>query len=128
MSTLYPSYYHSFAITDKTLVFFEMPLKMNLLKFFTAAYRSGQSFASAMEWNADLKVRVYTRACQTCVQTRIHVRNMRTGAPLNDIVYTADPMFTFHHGNSYERDDCIVLDFVACVSAHCDTNDSKMCV
>jgi hypothetical protein len=83
MSTLYPSYYHSFAITDSTLVFFEMPLKMNLFKMFTAAYISGKSFANAMEWDSDLKVcaRVHTRThgrrvcrraciCATCALVR----------------------------------------------------------
>jgi hypothetical protein len=116
MSTLYPSYYHSFAITDSKLVFMEMPLKMNLFKMFTTAYFSGRSYANAMEWNNDLKVCARVRTHGPRVQTRVHLRDMRTGARVNDIVYTADAMFSFHHGNSYEQDGCIVLDLVAYVS------------
>ena len=54
-STINPSYYHSFAVTDQHLVFLEMSLKLNLLKLLTAQF-TRRPFSASMEYYPDVKV------------------------------------------------------------------------
>ncbi|MPC85243.1 Beta,beta-carotene 15,15'-dioxygenase [Portunus trituberculatus] len=55
---MFPSYYHSFGITDNYFIFVEQPFLLNLKKFLVSMLL-GKSFLSAMEWHGKHKVRSY---------------------------------------------------------------------
>ncbi|TKR71949.1 hypothetical protein L596_019477 [Steinernema carpocapsae] len=95
-NSLHPSYYHSFGMTQNYLILFECPLTMNVWKIMVAKLR-GQSFLHTMEWNPSNPVNV-------------HIVNRETGEPL-EVKIKSPAFFTFHHANSYENGDFLVLDY-----------------
>lgn len=96
---MYPSYYHSFGITDNYFIFVEQPFVFNLKKFFVNHY-TGKPYFGAVEWYGDQK-------------TKFRVVRRDTGEIL-DTSYEADAFLTFHHTNAYEKDGQLVVD-LACM-------------
>lgn len=88
-----PAYVHSFALTERYAVVTVPPYVTSPRRLLFA-----DSFVDAFEWHDDRDARFY-------------VIERETG----DVATTlrADPFFTFHHANAFERDDEIVLDCVA---------------
>lgn len=52
---MYPSYYHSFGISDEYFVFVEQPFVFSLRKFFFNHFL-GKPYLGAIEWYPDQKV------------------------------------------------------------------------
>ncbi|XP_063592615.1 carotenoid-cleaving dioxygenase, mitochondrial-like [Penaeus indicus] len=95
---LYPSYYHSFAMTERYWVLVEQPLVMSACKLVKGAFANRPPF-DALKWLPEKKVkfRVIERATGNLVQT----------------LYTADAFVTFHHVNAWESQGHLVLDLCA---------------
>ncbi|XP_075910043.1 beta,beta-carotene 15,15'-dioxygenase [Petromyzon marinus] len=93
-----PSYYHSFGLTPRYLVFIEQPLKLDLVKLATAYFR-GANWASCMTWLPDDKSRFY-------------LIDRRTGKALSTH-FVSEPFVVYHHVNAFERAGCVVCDVVA---------------
>uniref|UniRef100_A0A131Y215 Putative beta beta-carotene n=1 Tax=Ixodes ricinus TaxID=34613 RepID=A0A131Y215_IXORI len=97
-SRFFPSYIHSFAMTENWLVVLEQSLVLSVPKLFLAR-AVGTSYADTLSFDPNKK-------------TRFHVMDKRTGE-LFPVVFEAAPFFTFHHVNAYERDREIVVDLCA---------------
>ncbi|XP_045113690.1 beta,beta-carotene 15,15'-dioxygenase-like [Portunus trituberculatus] len=95
---MFPSYYHSFGITDNYFIFVEQPFLLNLKKFLVSMLL-GKSFLSAMEWHGKHK-------------TKFHVVRRDTGEIITT-KYASDAFLTFHHTNAYEEDGHLVVDLCA---------------
>ena len=93
VATKRPAYMHSFAMTDRYLVFVEFPLVVNplRLKF------SGQPFIRNYRWLPERG-------------TRFHVIDKETGAVVRRA--ETDPVFAFHHVNAFETRDEVVIDMI----------------
>ncbi|XP_076318574.1 carotenoid-cleaving dioxygenase, mitochondrial-like isoform X2 [Tachypleus tridentatus] len=91
----YPSYYHSFGITDNYIVFVEQPLLLSIWKMLWFHVR-GKAYVDALEWHPELK-------------SYFHVINRYTGQPV-PINYSALPFMMFHHINAYEESGHLVVD------------------
>ncbi|XP_022104370.1 beta,beta-carotene 15,15'-dioxygenase-like [Acanthaster planci] len=94
-SSLYPSYFHSFGMTQNYIVFLEQPLVLNVLKFVTAKLREVAP-STSLEFNRKQKSRFYL----------VH---LRTGEVVST-EYLADSFFCFHFINAYEEDGHVVVD------------------
>ncbi|PIK44851.1 hypothetical protein BSL78_18299 [Apostichopus japonicus] len=94
-SSLYPSYYHSFGMTENYIVFVEQPLTINVLKILTAAY-GRHSVADCMDYDGTRSVKFY-------------VINREDGTIIPQ-TYTANAFFCFHHINAYEESGHLVVD------------------
>lgn len=101
ISKLYPSYYHSFAMSENYIVFPEMPLLLSVPKLMTTAF-VGNSYRDCMSWEKDQEV-------------KFHVISKKDNKPV-ELQYIAGPMFAFHHANTYEENGCLIMD----CSAHLD--------
>ncbi|TKR71948.1 hypothetical protein L596_019476 [Steinernema carpocapsae] len=95
-NSYYPSYYHSFGMTEDYLIYFECPLTINGLKLMTSKI-TGWTLADCMDYDPSTPV-------------NIHVVDHKTGIPL-DIKIKSKGFFTFHHANSYQEGDYLILDF-----------------
>ncbi|XP_022104745.1 beta,beta-carotene 9',10'-oxygenase-like [Acanthaster planci] len=94
-SDSFPSYYHSFGMTDNYIVFLEQPLVLNLLKLrFIRIFKSG--FSTTMKY-------------QKTRPARFHLIKRDTGELLSQR-FLADPLFCFHHINAYEEGGHVVVD------------------
>jgi len=51
-STLFPSYYHSFGMTENYIVFVEQPFKLDIMKLATAYFR-GVNWGSCLKFDKD---------------------------------------------------------------------------
>lgn len=51
-STLYPSYFHSFGMTENYIVFVEQPFKLDILKLATAYFR-GINWGTCLKFDKD---------------------------------------------------------------------------
>lgn len=51
-STLFPSYFHSFGMTDNYIVFVEQPFKLDIVKLATAYFR-GVNWGNCLKFDAD---------------------------------------------------------------------------
>lgn len=51
-STLYPSYFHSFGMTENYIVFVEQPFKLDILKLGTAYFR-GVNWGNCLKFDKD---------------------------------------------------------------------------
>ncbi|XP_022245722.1 beta,beta-carotene 9',10'-oxygenase-like isoform X2 [Limulus polyphemus] len=91
----YPSYYHSFGITDNYIVFVEQPLLLSLWKMLWLHVR-GNAYIDAIEWHPELKA-------------YFHVIDRYTGRPL-PVNYSALSFMVFHHINAYEESGHLVVD------------------
>ncbi|XP_071808797.1 carotenoid-cleaving dioxygenase, mitochondrial-like [Asterias amurensis] len=91
----YPSYYHSFSMTDNYIVFLEQPLFLNLLRM-----RMHMLFQTGFQ-----KVMQYDEK----KPARFHIARRDTGELLPQR-FVADPFFCFHQVNAYEEDGHVVVD------------------
>jgi carotenoid cleavage dioxygenase-like enzyme len=89
------SYYHSFGITEKYLIFLEQSVMLNYKD-----YLMGLALNKPLSWSL---------VTYKDLPTRIHVVDKQTGERVEKKFYT-DPQFTFHHINAYEDKDEIVVD------------------
>lgn len=95
---MYPSYYHSFGMSDEYFIFVEQPFVFSLRKFLFNHFL-GKPYLGAIEWYPDQK-------------TKFRVVKRETGEVLKT-AYTADAFLTFHHTNAYEKDGQLVVDLAA---------------
>ncbi|XP_072235248.1 beta,beta-carotene 15,15'-dioxygenase [Leuresthes tenuis] len=96
-STLYPSYFHSFGMTENYIVFVEQPFKLDIVKLATAYFR-GVNWGSCLKFDKD-------------DQTFFHVINRKTGKAVSMRFYS-DALVVFHHINAYEDDGHVVFDMI----------------
>ncbi|XP_077580698.1 beta,beta-carotene 15,15'-dioxygenase [Stigmatopora nigra] len=97
-STLSPSYYHSFGMTENFIVFVEQPFKMDIVKLATA-YIRGINWGSCLKFDKD-------------ANTFFHLFHRKTGKRVSTSFY-GDPLVVFHHINAYEMEDHVVFDLIA---------------
>ncbi|XP_042369279.1 beta-carotene oxygenase 1, like [Plectropomus leopardus] len=97
-STLYPSYFHSFGMTENYIVFVEQPFKLDIVKLATAYFR-GVNWGSCLKFDKD-------------DTTLFHVINRKTGKAVSTRFY-GDAMVVFHHINAYEADGHVVFDLIS---------------
>ncbi|KAI9531637.1 hypothetical protein NQZ68_039343 [Dissostichus eleginoides] len=97
-STLFPSYYHSFGMTENYIVFVEQPFKLDIMKLATAYFR-GVNWGSCLKFDKD-------------DITLFHVVNKHTGKAVSTRFY-ADALVVFHHINAYESDGHVVFDLIS---------------
>ncbi|CEF69937.1 Carotenoid isomerooxygenase [Strongyloides ratti] len=97
-NSLMPPYYHSFGYTDNYMILIDSPLRMNIKKVLGKKL-TGISFRETFEWLEN-------------TNTYIHVLDKKTGKKI-DIDIESEPFFVFHHANSFEIDDFIVIDLCA---------------
>ncbi|KAM8904928.1 beta,beta-carotene 15,15'-dioxygenase [Spinachia spinachia] len=97
-STLFPSYYHSFGMTDNYVVFVEQPFKLDIVKLATAYFR-GINWGSCLKFDKD-------------DVTLFHVVDKNTGKA-SSTRFHGDPIVVFHHINAYEAEGHVVLDLIA---------------
>ena len=89
-----PAYMHSFGMSRRHLVLVEFPLVVNPLSFLLRF----QPFIRNYRWRPERGL-------------RIHVFEKEGGRRVKTV--EAEAAFGFHHVNAYERDDELVVDFVA---------------
>ncbi|XP_070813707.1 beta,beta-carotene 15,15'-dioxygenase [Chaetodon trifascialis] len=97
-STLFPSYFHSFGMTDNYIVFVEQPFKLDIVKLATAYFR-GVTWGSCLKYDKD-------------DTTLFHVINRKTGKAVSTRFY-GDALVVFHHINAYEADGHVVFDLIS---------------
>ncbi|KAJ8021500.1 Beta,beta-carotene 9',10'-oxygenase [Holothuria leucospilota] len=97
-SSLYPSYFHSLAITKNYIVFLEQPLTINIIKILFARIL-GRNFAGCIDFTPSSLA-------------KFHVVRLEDGAILPQ-KYTADAFFCFHHINAFEDNGHLVVDLCA---------------
>jgi beta,beta-carotene 9',10'-dioxygenase len=86
-----PAYMHSFGLTPRWLVLAEFPLVVNPLSLAL----SGRPYIENYRWKPELG-------------TRFHLFDRAGGQVLGP--FTTEPRFAFHHVNSYEDGDEVVVD------------------
>ncbi|KAM9835981.1 beta,beta-carotene 15,15'-dioxygenase [Aulostomus maculatus] len=96
-STLFPSYFHSFGMTENFIVFVEQPFKLDIVRLATAYFR-GVNWGSCLKFDKD-DITVF------------HLINRTTGRAVSTRFY-ADAMVVFHHINAYEDDNHVVFDLI----------------
>ncbi|MCL4229747.1 carotenoid oxygenase family protein [Candidatus Dependentiae bacterium] len=87
----YPAYMHSFAYTDKYLVFIEPPLRVNPIDLLLG----NKSFLETYVWYPKQK-------------TNILVLDKHTGNTIGK--FNAPPLFYLHHINAYEQGGKLIID------------------
>jgi beta,beta-carotene 9',10'-dioxygenase len=95
-----PAYMHSFGLTERWLVLAEFPYIVNPLRLAL----SGRPYIENYRWRPELG-------------TRFHLFDRGTGSHLGP--FEAEPRFGFHHVNSYEDGDEVVVDI-------CTFRDSRI--
>nr|XP_057907887.1 beta,beta-carotene 15,15'-dioxygenase isoform X2 [Doryrhamphus excisus] len=96
-STLFPSYFHSFGMTENFIVFVEQPFKLDVVKLATA-YLRGVNWGSCLKFDKDDK-------------TWFHLIHRKTGKRVLTQFY-GDALVVFHHINAYESDGHVVFDLI----------------
>lgn len=96
-SLMFPSYFHSFGMTENYIVFVEQPFKLDIVNLATAYFR-GASWGSCLKYDKD-------------DTTLFHVVNRHTGRSLTTRYY-GDALVTFHHINAYEEQEQLVFDLI----------------
>lgn len=89
----FPTLIHDFAATDRHLVVFVAPLRLKLLPMLLGR----KSFAECLAWEPE-------RGTEVII--------VPLDAPSSPIRFHADPFWSWHVGNAFERDDEIVVDLV----------------
>lgn len=97
-SVLFPSYYHSFGMTENYIVFVEQPFKLDIVKLATAYFR-GVTWGNCLKFDKD-------------DTTLFHVINKKTGKAISTRFY-GDALVVFHHINAYEDDGHVVFDLIS---------------
>jgi carotenoid cleavage dioxygenase-like enzyme len=92
------SYTHSFAMTERYIIFLEQPLLVNGFKLATCTPK-GKPLQECLEWCGD-------------EPTRFHVIEKATGNQLK-VKYQSEAFYHFHNINAYEDGNHIVLDVIA---------------
>ncbi|KAM4601758.1 beta,beta-carotene 15,15'-dioxygenase isoform 2-T2 [Polymixia lowei] len=106
-STLFPSYFHSFGMTENYIIFVEQPFKLDILKLATAYFR-GVNWGSCLKFDED-------------DTTLFHLINRKTGKAVSTRYY-GDALVVFHHINAYEDQGHVVFDLIC----YKDTNLYEM--
>ncbi|XP_064193214.1 beta,beta-carotene 15,15'-dioxygenase isoform X1 [Anguilla rostrata] len=96
-SSLFPSYFHSFGMTENYIIFIEQPFKLDMLKLATAYFR-GINWGTCLKYDQD-------------DETLIHLINRTTGKAFSTKFYT-DALVVFHHINAYEDEGHVVFDMI----------------
>ncbi|KAM9328505.1 beta,beta-carotene 15,15'-dioxygenase [Pholidichthys leucotaenia] len=96
-SSLYPSYFHSFGMTENYIVFVEQPFKLDIIKLATAYFR-GVNWGGCLKFDED-------------DITLFHIVNKKTGKAISTRLYS-DALVVFHHINAYEDDGHVVFDLI----------------
>uniref|UniRef100_A0AAQ6ACD8 Beta-carotene oxygenase 1, like n=1 Tax=Amphiprion ocellaris TaxID=80972 RepID=A0AAQ6ACD8_AMPOC len=96
-STLFPSYFHSFGMTENYIVFVEQAFKLDIIKLATAYFR-GVNWGGCLKFDKD-DINLF------------HVINRKTGKVISTRFYS-DAMVVFHHINAYEDDGHVVFDLI----------------
>jgi carotenoid cleavage dioxygenase-like enzyme len=86
-----PAYIHSFGLTERWLVLAEIPFVVNPPRLAL----SGRPYIENYRWKAELG-------------TRFHLFDRATGKSVGP--FESEPRFAFHHVNSYEDGDEVVVD------------------
>ncbi|XP_061549307.1 beta,beta-carotene 15,15'-dioxygenase [Phycodurus eques] len=97
-SKLFPSYFHSFGMTENFIIFVEQPFKLDVVKLATAYFR-GINWGSCLKFDKDHP-------------TFFHLFSRTTGKRVSTCFY-GDALVAFHHINAYETDDHVVFDLIA---------------
>uniref|UniRef100_A0A1I7TZ04 Beta,beta-carotene 9',10'-oxygenase n=2 Tax=Caenorhabditis tropicalis TaxID=1561998 RepID=A0A1I7TZ04_9PELO len=92
----YPTYMHSFGMSQNYLIMFESPIRIDIKKFVMRNFIS-TTYRDCMKWHSDKDVNVF-------------ILNKFTGEQL-PLKLKMDPFFTFHHANTFEKDGCLVVDY-----------------
>ncbi|XP_069577350.1 beta,beta-carotene 15,15'-dioxygenase [Brachyistius frenatus] len=96
-STRFPSYFHSFGMTENYIVFVEQPFKLDMVKLATAYFR-GVTWGSCLKYDKD-------------DITLFHVINRKTGKVIATRFH-GDALVVFHHLNAYEDEGHVVFDLI----------------
>uniref|UniRef100_A0A6Q2WY49 Beta-carotene oxygenase 1, like n=1 Tax=Esox lucius TaxID=8010 RepID=A0A6Q2WY49_ESOLU len=96
-STLFPSYFHSFGMSENYIIFVEQPFKLDILRLATANFR-GSTWGSCLKYDKE-------------DITLIHLVDKKTGKAVSTKFYT-DALVVFHHINAYEDDNHVVFDMI----------------
>ncbi|KAG7270174.1 hypothetical protein CRUP_006097, partial [Coryphaenoides rupestris] len=102
-SSLSPSYFHSFGMTERYVVFVEQPYKLDILKLGFAYFR-GVNWGSCLKFDKD-------------DVTIFHLIDRHTGKEVSTHYY-GDAMVVFHHINAYEEKDHVVMDLISYKDSH----------
>lgn len=94
--TFYPTYMHSFGMSENYLIMFESPIRIDIKKFIMKRFIT-TTFRDCMKWHADKDVKIF-------------ILNKKTGEQV-PLKLKMAPFFTFHHANTFERDGCLVVDY-----------------
>ncbi|KAF1764060.1 hypothetical protein GCK72_004006 [Caenorhabditis remanei] len=92
----YPTYMHSFGMSENYLIMFESPIRIDIKKFVMRHFIT-TTYRDCMKWHEDKDVRVF-------------IMDKKTGGQLKMKLKMA-PFFTFHHANTFEKDGCLVVDY-----------------
>jgi beta,beta-carotene 9',10'-dioxygenase len=92
-----PAYMHSFGLSERYAALVEFPLVVNPLRIATSGL-SGRAFIDNYEWKPERG-------------TRFLLVDRGSGELRGP--FEAEPFFSFHHVNSFERDGELVVDLVA---------------
>lgn len=84
---------HDFIVTERHLVFFAPPLRLNTRAFFT----NRASFGDSLQWKPDLGTEVIA---------------VPIDDPTHPTRFTTDAFYQWHFANAFEREDKIIIDFV----------------
>ncbi|UMM15962.1 hypothetical protein L5515_013180 [Caenorhabditis briggsae] len=93
---MYPTYMHSFGMSENYLIMFESPIRLDIKKFLMRNFISA-TYRDCLKWHSDKEVKVF-------------IMDKKTGKSL-DVKFEMDPFFTFHHANTFEKDGCLVVDY-----------------
>uniref|UniRef100_A0A667ZZN7 Beta-carotene oxygenase 1, like n=1 Tax=Myripristis murdjan TaxID=586833 RepID=A0A667ZZN7_9TELE len=93
-SLLFPSYFHSFGMTENYIVFVEQPFKLDIVR------------------NADPDTKCSHSNGLSAPQTLFHLINRKTGKAVSTRFY-GDALVVFHHINAYEEDGHVVFDLIS---------------
>nr|CAD7428112.1 unnamed protein product [Timema monikensis] len=93
------SYYHSFGMSENYIVFIEQPLVINGMKLLTANVK-GKSLRECMDWHSN-------------EQNKFIVIEKSTGNIIPVKYKSVKSFFLFHHINTYEENNQLIVDVIA---------------
>ncbi|XP_028812374.1 beta,beta-carotene 15,15'-dioxygenase isoform X1 [Denticeps clupeoides] len=96
-SSLLPSYFHSFGMSENYFIFVEQAFKLDVVLLATAYFRG-------ISWGRCLKF-------DEKDVSWFHLINRKTGKTMSTKFY-ADPFVMFHHINAYEDNDHVIFDII----------------
>ncbi|XP_066503382.1 beta,beta-carotene 15,15'-dioxygenase isoform X2 [Hoplias malabaricus] len=96
-SSLYPSYFHSFGMTENYIVFVEQAFKLDIIRLATAYFR-GETWGKCLKYDQD-------------DVTLFHLIDRKTGKAVSTKFY-GDAFVVFHHINAYEDNGHVVFDLI----------------